>query len=309
MKKINISNDDLISIAEFREFLFEPIVPVESICDLRNQPIINSLAYWRRHNLLPFLPKNVKFEISFAQCIWLRILDHLRELGYSVNDTRKVCDYFFKDAYDHDLPKLNLEHTKKVIEDKIKLGTSSDMEEAALNDINIALKDDNLLYAYKFFINYLTNLIIRSLEFGKKAGIYIFRDGQVMEHIEGDDPFNHNGQVINLEEPHIYISITHFLTEFIKSDELSSLIMPTLLNEDEKLILREIRRKNVKELYIKINDKKIIRIDSKTEMVLNDEKMKEIKTFFGIGNYEEVSLITRDEKTMIFTNTKKKRLR
>ena len=61
MNKNLITSIDKISIAEFREFLFDRIVPIEEVKDLRGDKIYKSLQYWRRHGLLPFFEKGEKF--------------------------------------------------------------------------------------------------------------------------------------------------------------------------------------------------------------------------------------------------------
>ena len=112
MTKRITNAEDKISVAEFREFLFDRIVPIEDVNDLKGNKIYKSLQYWRRHGLLPFFEKGEKFQLSFAQLVWLRILDHLRESSFTVKKTEKICNYFFKEAYDIGLPQKNLEFTK-----------------------------------------------------------------------------------------------------------------------------------------------------------------------------------------------------
>ena len=302
------NNTSLISISEFREFMFHRIVPIDDILDSKGEKIELMLPYWRKHEVIPFIQKGLKFEISFAQLFWLRILDHLRQFSYTVKNTKKICNYFFKDAYFNQLPKKNLEYNKDLLLKKKLAGVISEKEEATLKWVEERLLDDKFLYVLKYDINYLTNLIINSLETKEQAGILIFLDGEVLEQV-GDFYFNHNNISLDKRKPHIYFSISYLLEEFINQNELQTLLLPQILNDDEKLVLKEIRTSNVKELYIKKGNDGQFRIDITTERIVTGDEVAELKKIFGLGNYEEVTLVTRDEKTVVFKNTKKKRLR
>ena len=308
MKQENLDTS-LISISEFREFMFERIVPIDDILDSKGKGIEQMLPYWRKHEVIPFVPKGLKFEISFAQLFWLRILDQLRLFSYTVKNTQKICDYFFKDAYEHDLPKKNLDYNKGIFLKKKKENVISEMEEASLNWIEEKLIDDKFLNILKYDINYLTNLITISLEQKEQAGILIFLDGEVLEHI-GDIYFNHNNKQLDKRKPHIYFSISYLLEEFINQEELKILILPQILSDEEKMVLKEIRTSNVKELVIKKDSAgELTTLYKITERIITGEEVNKIKNIFGLGNYEEVTLTTRNEKTITFKKTKKKRFR
>lgn len=304
-RKVNQDNDDYISLAEFRQFMYEKIVPLEDITDMNDEPLLKSFAYWRRHGLLPFIQKGKWIKITFCQLIWVRMLDTLRSLGYTVENTQRVCDYLFKDAYDNDLPEKNIKDNRDLYRKKKIAGTISEEESIMLRQIEDIANDKVLLYLLKYNINYLTNLITSCLSSGEEAGLLIFKDGEVGEHL-GTQYFSHSGKTVDPATPHIYLSITYFLKEFIDSNELQSLIMPQLLNDDEKSVLKELRNKNVNEIVIKRHGNNDIRIESSRNGVVTGEEMKEIRRILGLHNYEEIKLSTRDEKTLNFKRTKKK---
>ncbi|MEI6811090.1 MAG: hypothetical protein WCK60_03535 [Candidatus Nomurabacteria bacterium] len=308
MAKRSTSAEDKISVAEFREFLFDRIVLIEDVNDLRGNKIYKSLQYWRRHGLLPFFEKGEKFQLSFAQLVWLRILDHLRESSFTVKKTEKICNYFFKEAYDIGLPQKNLEFTKTNLLKKKLAGTLSEEEENSLQWVENALNSEMLLYGLKYDINYLTNLINNSLAVNEEAGILVFMDGEVMEHI-GDHYFNHHRTDLDRKRPHIYFSLSYFLEEFIEKEELQKLLLPRLLSDDEKMVLKEIRTKNVKELTVKFNDGVPFRFDVEKEKTISGEEVLKLKKALGLGNYEEITLVTRNEKTIVFKTKKKKYIR
>ena len=298
--------DEYIFLSEFREFLFQTIVPIKEMTDKKGKPLEKILAFWRRNNLIPFIDSGSWLKISFAQLIWLRILDDLRDINFPVGKMKIVCDYFFKDAYDDELPEKNLEFNRKLILNKKLAGIQTEDDEDLLLVIENSLKDKTLLYILKFNVNYLTNLLL-SVIGGKEDGyIYIYFDGRVVDKI-GNGYVGHKEINFDLNEPHIILSIGHYLKEFINNEELSTLLIPQLLNDDEIKVLREMRRNNIKEITIrKFNDKKGIRIESTKEGILSKDQAQQIKEILGMKNYERITIDTMDEKTLSFKMTRKK---
>lgn len=294
-----------LSLEEFDERFFQPVIQINNIVSLDGKSLYKSLPYWRRHKLLPFVPKgDWGLEVSISQLIWLRILDHLRALGYPVKETEKIADYFFKDAYFDELPTKNLQDLKLRLESKKAKGISEPEDEQQLEKIKYMLEDSMLLYGLKFDISYLSSLVIRCIKSGKESGILIFPDGRVMEKV-GEEFFNHDGLQLDVELPHIYISIRGLLKEFVEDKELGKIVIPYLLEDEEIIVLKEIRKKNVKELRIVIQSEKIIRIDTETRQTFTNEQAEEIKKILRMKNYEEVSVSTRDNRTIQFNRTQK----
>lgn len=297
----NIQNNELLTPSEFAEFMFKQIVPLSDIKDYEENPIHKIIPFWRRHNLVPFMPlgKHTFAEISLVQLIWIRILDSLRELSYPLDNMKKICEYFFKDAYENDLPRQNIEYNKKLLEAKKSKNIITYEESILLTQLNDFLEDKHLMQFLKFDINYLSNLIKHCLTSTLEAGMLIYPTGRVIEHL-GNDTFSHQKIDFDTNSPHIYLSIKYFLKEFIEHQELEKLIMPQILSSDEKNVLEELRNENIQELIIKKNGNEIIRIDKSHNSIIIGEKAKQIKQILGLKNYEEVEISTRDEKTLSF---------
>jgi DNA-binding transcriptional MerR regulator len=296
---------ELITLAEFRKYMFYPVYPIGDIRNLQNEPMSLSFPFWRKNGLMPFIPKGSRnTTISFAQLIWLRILDHLRALGYSINETRIVCDRLFKDAHQEDLSKKNIEFHFSRLKKKEFAGTLDADERELLSRLSQILQDSILLNILKFEFNFLTDLIVWTIENNEELALQIYPGGRVVVRkgidlaVMGDPPDDFNS-------PHIYLSITYFLKEFIQADELKLIHIPGLLNENEKKVLIALREKDVHELIIKVSDSEIMRIDSKSINTLTSEKAKKIKLAIGLGDYEEITLATRDKNSLTFKKTKK----
>lgn len=308
MKLESSLDKDKISLAEFRQYMFYPIYPIGDLVDLNGRAMAESFPYWRRNGLMPFIQKGSwNIEISFAQVIWLRILDHLRALGYSIKDTSILCDRLFKDAYFDELPKKKLKHHYDRLK-KIELaGTLSLEEKELLQRLDQMLKDSLLLYSLKFEFNFLTELIIWCIEHNEDAGLLIFPSGQVMKK-QGTDIYAMGEGVIDTTAPHIYLSIFYFLKEFIQSEDLKMIHIPGLLSENEKKVLIALKEKNVQELIIRLTNGDVERIDSKTIETFGGERAKKLRLAIGLGQYEEISLSTRDSGSITFKKTKKQLL-
>ena len=304
----NEIQDDLITITEFKEFMYQQIIPIRDIVDHKGVPIHKMFPFWRRHKILPFIPVGKHwfnhFELSFLQLIWLRLIDSLRQLNYPLIHIKILCEYFFKDPWQDDLPEKILLYNKEQYETKEKLEPA---EQHILNVINQLLEDKDARVTMNYTHNYLSELVAACLNFSKDAGILLYPDGKILEHV-GDFYFNHRDQNINFDinAPHIYISIKYFLKEFLNNDELQNIVVSNVLNDDEKTVLEALRNENIEELIIKKEGRTILRIDSSNSNIISGDKAREIKKILGLRNYEEIEISTRDEKTLKFKKKSKR---
>lgn len=305
MIEVPVGDNDLITFSEFREFMFDNIVPLEDITDYKGMPILKILPFWRKNELIPFVQKGKHLKISFAELIWLRILDTLRQFSYPLQQTVKVCHYFFKDAYDNNLLKKNMEYNQAVLSKKKQAGTLTDEDSRTLDHLENFLKDKVLLHILKTDINYLTGLVTECISNREERGILIFQDGKVAES-NGEVLRTHASYKVDITEPHIYLSITHFLKEFIESDQLSTIFLPQVLNDDEKKVLKEMKNKNVKQITIVLAGGKIEKVSSTKEGILTGQQARQIKEILGLRNYQQITLDTLSETTFKFKKTNKK---
>jgi len=298
-------DNDRISLKEFRQYIFYPVYPVSNLKDLKNKQISESFPFWRRNGLMPFIPKGKhNVEISFAQVIWLRILDHLRALGYGVSDTAQLCDRLFKDAYLEELPKKRIKYHYDRLREKDLAQTINEDERETLLRLSQMLEDSILLYGLKFEINFLTDLIIWCLDNNQEAGILVFPGGICMKRL-GDEILPLGEASPDPAAPHIYLSILYFLKEFIQSGDLRLIKIPGLLTENEKKVLAALNSKNISELTIKLSEGEVVRVDSKHFKQISGDDAKRIRLAIGLGQYEEVTLSVRGADSITFQKLKK----
>lgn len=294
------------SLIEFTKGYFDRNIPVKDLKDHTGKPLNKILAYWRRHNLLPFIPEGKKARINFPQLIWIRILDDLRKISFPLIKMQLVCDYFFKDAYHDNLPKRNMEANRAELLKRKEISGLSPEEEEMLSIMEIGLSDEKLQYAYKLDVNYLSNYIHTCIQKEVEGSIYILFDGAVAEFV-GDKFFGHKEVPADFNESHIRLTISSYLKGIINDSEISNLLLPQILNEDELYVLREMRRKNIKEINIyRKNDKSNWKIETVKDGILTDADAKRIKEALGLKNYEAIEIKTMDDKSLYFKLKNKK---
>ncbi|MCW3073173.1 MAG: hypothetical protein JWP69_242 [Flaviaesturariibacter sp.] len=299
---------DLITIPDFREFIFHRLVPVEDVEGLLGEGIVRSLPYWRRNELLPFIPKGKWIKFSFAQLLWLRLLDTLRLFNYSLENIVRSCDYFFRDAAIDGLPIRNLEAGRQLLQKRKLARTMDDGDKESLSFIENLLGDEAQLHILRYDINYLTQFVIQCLEEGFDGGLLFFGDGKVGEYGEAGYQ-SHRGETVNPREPHLFLSLSYLLEPFIEEGELAELLLPQLLSLDEKRVLREIRHKNVREIRIFKTGNETVpyRIESSSSKVISGDEAQEIRKILGMGNYERIELKTIDKNSFEFKKTRRNR--
>jgi|694.fasta_scaffold38326_6 hypothetical protein len=305
MNTKTILDAEKISLREFRKYMFNPIYPVDDLYGLSGKLLSEFFPFWRRNGLMPFIPKGKhNVEISFAQVIWLRILDHLRALGYGVSDTAQLCDRLFKDAYLEELPKKRIKYHYDRLREKELAQTISEDERETLLRLNQMLDDSIFLYGLKFEMNFLTELIIWCLDNNQEAGILVFPGGICMKRM-GEDYYYFSEVSADRSAPHIYLSIYYFLKEFIQSEDLDLIRIPGLLNENEKKVFAALKNRNISELTIKLLDGKVVRVDSKSIKQISGDAAKKIRLAIGLGQYEEVTLAVRGVDAITFQKLNK----
>jgi hypothetical protein len=306
MPKIDAHLDERkLSLTELQDFLFKSAVPLEDLEDFKGEPLKKILFYWRKMELVPFIVKGVWYKPSFADLLWFKVLDILRQFSYPIDKVKKVVDYFFLDAYRNKVPEKNMKYNQGLLTKKKTAGTILEEEEHLLEQIKLTLAYGGLEDALYLRVNYFTNLIDSFLNDRQEKGILVFLDGSVAEY-SGSHYYSHATREVDPLRPHIYISIKYLLEEFIQHKELSEILVQQLLNEEEKKVLQELKKKNLKELTIDLKDGRVTKIKSRSDGTITGEQARQIREILELKNYESITLDTMDEKSLFFKKIKKK---
>ena len=293
------TESDLLTIWEFNQAKFTPIVPLNEV-GIR-MPL---LAFWRKQGFLPFIEKGKWAKVSFMQFLWIAVLEAVHNLGLPLSRMKDLTDYFIIRAYHDDLPKRNLEHNREVLEKKARLTPLTTEELQLLFDIKQRLKSEVLLYSDKWDVNYFSNLVTRVIHEEKEGGILIYPDF-IAEYVQRSY-WVFPARQVNLEIPHVTIPLTGFLRPFIKNDSLASFEkFHEFLNKDEEAVLKALRTNTIKSINITKASGGSFRIDTTKTGQLTSEEASEIKRILGVKNYESITLDTNDTKTLRFKRVTK----
>jgi hypothetical protein len=303
MNQNSESDGRLLYLREFNQAKFNPLFPIYEIGVDRAQ-----IAYWRREGLLPFIEKGKWAKVSCVEAIWIMMLDSLRSFGVSTRVMQKLTDYFIKRAYTDNVPKKNLEGQKKELEKKKLAGNMTTNEKARLDYVKDLLKDEARLHSFKWDINYFSNLITESIVTSSEAAVLIFIDGRIVEESLSGYRTYPETEEIDFSAPHVKVSLIYYLRQFIQKEEMEGfLALARLFSEDEERVLREMKNRNVRELNIKLHNGKIERIESTKAGQITGEQAEKVRKILGMKNYQSITLDTRDEKTLSFKLTNKRK--
>lgn len=230
-------------------------------------------------------------KLNFVEFVWMKMVVSLRNLGYPYADIKNARDFLFETVnLDPNLTitKDNPDIAKHLIEffakDKLSEDMKGVMEEIFNNPI--FFKKMSALFTSKkqrielFVFDAIAN---KHME----VGLGFFEGGECL-------PFNWNmivmfdnwhpdvkkEDVLNetIRRPHIYISLSKYIMDFISAEEKEERGLDfALLNNEELAVLRELRNKEYKNItinYDKGTDTKIIKTEKEKKI-----KEAEVKDF------------------------------
>jgi len=229
--------------------------------------------------------------LNFVEYVWMKIVISLRDLGYPYADIEKAKCYLFESLNFDVGEKLSIENPDIVgnLMDHFANGELSKELKEVLED---AIKSPKFLNKVSsLFSEQRTRLeviIFQAIaQKNDEIGLGFFKGGEC-------EPFNWNlivlfdqwhpnikkEDVLNatIRKPHIYISITKFIMDFISEDEKQEHeLSMVMLSTEELSILRELRSKEYKNIiinYDKGTDTKIIKTEKEKKI-----KESEVKDF------------------------------
>ncbi len=253
---------------------------------------------WKELEITPPTEKENKSDgkrewvkLDFIQFIWMKMVVSLRNLGYPYSDIKKARDFLFETVEldpNVNIPKGNPDIAKHLTEFFAKETLSVEMKEV-MGEMLISpliLKKMSAMFTER---KQRLELLIFDAIANKnmEVGIGFFEGGECL-------PFNWNmivmfdkwhpdvkkEDVLNetIRRPHIYISLSKYIMDFISAEEKEERELAfALLNNEELAILRELRNKEYKNItinYDKGTDTKIIKTEKEKKI-----KESEVKNF------------------------------
>ena len=265
--------------------------------------------FWKAKGLVDFIDKGKWARLDIIGYLWLCVLETMRKFGCSVKLMKSIYDELFTKAYEENLAAKILESNRTYF---LNLATIRPLTSEE-SEILKAIEDINhypiLNIQFRNEISYFSQLVEGSLRSKTEAGLIIYEDGKFETfHLAPPNTPENLIQKIDNVRPHIYIPISHYITDFITDEDKQNFLTSSgLLTEDEHRIVKEIRNKNVKSIKITFDDQNhnIEKIECDQKGLIKGEDAKKVMKLLGLKNYSSIELNTRDGKTLSFVYTEK----
>ncbi len=307
------TNIDVNTYVNLFSVLKTPMIPIKDTG-------VESRVYnhWRAESLL-----NTKQEdegkwtkLNLIDYLWLKTIQELRQFGFGLEKIKLVRTVLFAEP---NFSVLNKKGNEKGLEEAIEKIEKLDIDAQAKRIAIEHIKKGTLAELLKqgdIHFNLLGAVIYFALITNQDTGLVIYSDGQAylwVDELSCDKKVEGTFYPPDLFfRPHIYISFTYFLAEFISDKNLEKFIAPyTLLTSQELEILRKVREKGFKEITIKFlqgsgnNDIDII---TTKKIGLTKEKHDEICRVLQMGNFQSISLTTQADGKIDFERSHRKKL-
>ena len=299
----NVGNETPENIIQLDLKLMQPILKVgDTGISSKN------LLHWKTNGLLLDYKHNIGgwTRFNFLQYVWLQVIKELREFGLSLEIVKKVKDgLIFPDAlYKEAIKKYSVSELKK---DKKNNGTP-------LNEMKTFSEYAVFHESTSHYNNVLTDCIIRRIN----IYLVVFKNGDAYFLEEGNDllfkRYNYKGNsqydkdfVLKKEEArfrsNVCISITEIIRLFALHDTQSLNVNAIpILTEDEKQVIEHLKKNDLTELTVRVNDKKISLIEY-TQSYNAVDLASRFKDHILSDGYQDVRFKTKNGKSVHFTKT------
>lgn len=256
---------------------------------------------WSDNGLLPSNKKKGWHRFSLTECIWLKIIQNLRELNLPLETIKQIKeDLFHKTDLEHILEnKEILDFLKNFIQEKERETFTEIINSKELKEIISAQQ--------------LTSLdsIVMDLIFTRSNFRLLFtKDGHLMLHKDNYEDYLETIPEYRemLKSTHISISLNRVFAditkELIEDEDLKNL---QILTDQELEIIDIIREKGTKkiEIYFGKDEKPELLKITKQNILVSETRLKEL---ILVGGYQDIKITTEKGKIVNFENTKKIKL-
>jgi hypothetical protein len=263
MLKTNIKIPNVNSDSSYRDFgrnLYENRPFTLNDLNISNR-IFN---YWKNYEVIPWLPNHAKAKFNFIEATWLLVLEQLRKSGISIAAMRLITQQLILDAEKNkvadEVIKLNIGELKK----------DPDQHEDLIWTLEDTLKDNRLMKVLRKEITYLSQLVKEILIEKSEGGIIIDQFNSCS--LYNGETFGDRDQLISIFSAfHIIVPLRPFINQLITTEiERGTFDIP-FLSDEEMLVIRELRNKEVAELsVVKQNQKLLIKSSKNKSMPVNE---------------------------------------
>ncbi len=246
------------------------------------------LAHWKENDLIPTTQDSVGWsKLNFCEYIWVKIIQDLRIFGVPFHVIKKVKEHLFgKPDFIIDTRSF-----KEILKLKTEASTYNNLEEMERIRLNEMIDEPEFFEGFKkFWSNFkrIDMIVSYSIQFRKKVGILISKDGKIREWLALD----YKSYELAYSRSELFISISDFIFDFMNDETKEKFLLPLkLISQEELEVIRTIRRNDLKEIIIKFpikSGRKKMHIVTVKELQFSQEQKED---FFGIiGKKEYLNL-------------------
>lgn len=302
VKSLDISEE---SLSKFYPQVTEPIVPVSALG-------ISAYDFfkWKKMRvdttvLEPGDKVGKWVKLNLVEVVWVKIIEVLKDFGVPNTTIIKIKDelfsYRFEQIEDIDLANnlIDQNFADKKLANQIK-------SLLLLFNTNPSLIDSKFMK----LVNPFTGIISEVLLKGANISLLIWKNKKQYDfEIEGMT-LREKGST-NLEMvkamPHLKIPINTIIADFIVTNESHAKQFGLLL-EQEQEVLKALRDDTIKEIIIKKNNTEELLIITTEVVELKENNARKFINMLGIRDYNEIRVVTRNDKHIIIENKKKKKI-
>ncbi len=251
---------------------------------------------WKENELLVDTDKKGWHKFNLTECIWLKIIQNLREFNLPLEAIRKIKNQLLTSS------DVNLEFEQsQAIEKLISVLKKEGLHE--LEEVFKSSEFQDIMRKQKLMV--LENLILDLIFTRSNFRLLFNLNGELMAHKDNyEEELRNIPLYMNfIKTTHISISLNKLIyeltNELIEDDDLQKL---SILTEQEFKVIESIRKEDIKKVEI------IFSKDQKPELIKITqvnivESISKIKDFFIQGGYQDIKITTQDGRINYFENT------
>ncbi len=289
---------------------------IEKVYPKLYEPIMNlsitgvparTYFYWKKSGLIESFgadeSKKGWIKINLIEYLWIKIIVILRDYGVPFEKIKETKEKLFSNYMD-------ILITEK--DDYIEFLRESKFSEEKIREIIrvIDLVKEEVNSSPEEFEIYQTligNLVM---------GLLLKNDKGYITLSKGEDEYDVGYFSIKtmaefesfvepyFEKPCLFIPIRSIIEEFLDDDKTEkTAVSINLLDLKEMKVIEAIRKRDFKEITIKLESKKeTIIIEIEKDGNILDQKAKVVKRILGLNEYSEVTIKFRNDKNLYFKN-------
>lgn len=256
---------------------------------------------WSDNSLLPVAKKKGWHKFNLTECVWLKIILHLRELNINLDAIRIIKESLFSKP---DLVELMEEHDIfKELKGAFEVNDYENVSEIIdSDDFKDSMREEKMTV--------LDSLIIDLIVTRSNFRLLFNNNGDVMTHKDNYDEYLKSFPEYRqfIRSTHVSVSLNQVLfeitNELIEDDHLVTL---QILSDPEKKIIQLIREKGTKKAEISFasdDSPQMIKITNQNKL----DSAARVKELLMDGGYQDIKITTQNGKVVCFENTRKIKL-